>query len=1061
MTINTVLLLSGRPGGNGEDARMVEKYLSDFTIMRAADAVELVQCLRENRCGCVLIGQLAARESIRDMIKVVRESGSQLPIIVIAESSDETNIVEALRLGATDWVSESHFGRLNAAVATALAQGAVAAHAHAIRPQNSAVDMPMDVGFTSAFNDSATRAEPESARQRNYANSVAAERLANIGSWDWNIIDNSVHWSDQLYLIFGYEPGAVNATLERWYQCIHPDDVAIVEAALEQGIRDPTQNFACQYRIRRPDGALRIINSSAQIYRDDAGRACRMRGALQDITDKSKLEAELKRVKSIHARAEAIGKVGVWDWDLASKPQQIYWSETLYELYGLSPKGHKPSVESWLATIHVADRDRIAAKFDNFLKDHAPIDVEYLITLPDGATRVAHARGDFTFDAQGHAIRMTGVVCDVTDLRHAEAVLKSQKAPLDLAGDAIFIYDPVDFKFFYVNRQAEIGTGYSRDELYQMTPLDLTPDLERHVLRAEVKRMMECPDAPTIAASVYRRKDGGLVPLELQVRYVEPAGDSPRLIAIARDISQRLKMERERDAAESRWKFALEGAGAGVWDRNFETDEVYYSPNWKSMLGYGVDEVEPHIDAWRRLIGSSELAQVDADFQRYLAGESEQYYAECRVRCKDGSSKWMAIQGIVVERHSNGKPIRMIGTQTDITERKHIEAALIFAKEEAEQANLVKSQFLSRVSHELRTPLHSIIGFNQLLQIEGDLGDKETAFVKEIRTASDHLLALIDDVLDLSRIESQEVEWHIKDVDLVEIIQECVALSSPNRQVNKVSIELDFDDKERVWAKADRVRLKQILLNLLSNALKYNKPDGRVTICLDQPAYDTVRVVVEDTGIGIARENIDRVFAPFSRVVGEHGVVDGIGIGLAIARSLVDGMGGTLSVESEPGIGSRFSVELPAGEGVFSRRSVATVDSGDDSATSQLSDVQALLYIDDNQANLSLVSGIVRMLRPHWDLTTTLDPHDGISIALKGNYDVILIDMQFEGTDGYEVLNKIREGDNTATTPIVAISANAMQIDIDRALISGFMRYITKPFEINEFLQVLDDIFAK
>ncbi|MCK9637991.1 MAG: ATP-binding protein [Methylobacter tundripaludum] len=383
------------------------------------------------------------------------------------------------------------------------------------------------------------------------------------------------------------------------------------------------------------------------------------------------------------------------------------------------------------------------------------------------------------------------------------------------------------------------------------------------------------------------------------------------------------------------------------------------------------------------------------------------------------------------------------------------EQALIKALDEAESANNAKSEFLSRMSHELRTPLNAIMGFSQLLEINqgNPLTPEQTDYVQEILYAGQHLLELINEVLDLARIESGRIELSLEPVEMSQLVDECVALLQPLVAEHHIKLSLDIDSTAAV--QADRFRLRQVLLNLLSNAIKYNHHAGSVHIVC-QPAHEGMaRIMVKDSGRGIPATALPRLFRAFERIESAYSGIEGTGIGLALSKRLVEAMQGVIGVESVVGEGSVFWVELPAAEVVSD--CPASVASGADAVQNSYTSVRTLLYVEDNPANLRLVREIIatrtglKMLDAH---TVEL----GLEIAGIQHPDLILLDINLPGMDGFEALRRLQNDPATSDIPVVAVSANAMERDIEKGMAAGFADYLTKPIQIPRFLELVDKL---
>jgi signal transduction histidine kinase/CheY-like chemotaxis protein len=377
------------------------------------------------------------------------------------------------------------------------------------------------------------------------------------------------------------------------------------------------------------------------------------------------------------------------------------------------------------------------------------------------------------------------------------------------------------------------------------------------------------------------------------------------------------------------------------------------------------------------------------------------------------------------------------------------------AKEAADRANTAKSEYLSRMSHELRTPLNAILGFAQLLELE-DLGEEQRENLHYILTAARHLLALINEVLDIAAIEAGRLPLSLEPVAVADVVAETVSLIRPladQHQVLLVNPPLSCASH----VQGDRQRLKQILLNLLSNAVKYNRQGGRVELECGPGDDGRLRIQVLDTGPGIAAEAMGQLFVPFERLGNEQSGVEGAGLGLPLSRRLAEAMGGTLDVASELGQGSRFWVELPVAEGQIQRAERQQELPPPVPAPSEPEVAMTVLYIEDNLSNLQLVERVLSR-RPGVRLISAMRPQLGLDLAAEHDPDLILLDLHLPDMPGQEVFRRLRAEPRAATVPVVVLSADARPTLINQLLGEGVRAFLTKPLDVKELLELLDSI---
>jgi PAS domain S-box-containing protein len=435
--------------------------------------------------------------------------------------------------------------------------------------------------------------------------------------------------------------------------------------------------------------------------------------------------------------------------------------------------------------------------------------------------------------------------------------------------------------------------------------------------------------------------------------------------------------------------------------------------------------------------------------------EGERVSLETRHLDRDGRTFSVSLTAAPM-RSTEGEVLGMSVVARDVTERKQAEQALRAAKEEADQANTAKSEYLSRMSHELRTPLNAILGFAQLLELE-ELTDEQRENLHFILSAARHLLALINEVLDIAAIEAGRLPLSPEPVPVADVVAETVSLIRPLADQHQVLL-ISPPVSCQVHVLGDRQRLKQILFNLLSNAVKYNRPGGRVELaCGPVEGEERLRVQVQDTGPGIAPEAMDQLFVPFERLGSEQTGIEGAGLGLPLSRRLAEAMGGTVEVDTTPGQGSRFWVELPVAEGPVQRAERQHELDPASPPAPEPGEAMTVLYIEDNLSNLQLVERVLSR-RPEVRLISAMRPRLGLELAAEHHPDLILLDLHLPDMPGQEVFRRLQAEPRTAQVPVVVLSADARPSLIEDLLAQGVRAFLTKPLDVKELLELLDTV---
>lgn len=612
----------------------------------------------------------------------------------------------------------------------------------------------------------------------------------------------------------------------------------------------------------------------------------------------------------------------------------------------------------------------------------------------------------------------------------------------DFCATAILVVDPTTETIVAANPACESLLGYRQNQLIGMPISTIEVGLQ-DVFFWEDVRSAGAQEISQVE-SEYRHQNGHFVYVNKTVRLVKQDAQTLCVIS-AHDISASKRLEDESARTSALLAATLESTIDGILVTNLDGHIINYNHRMTTMWPW---RHEGEQTFHHQLADFKDLLEDRASFERWVTALFHDPYIDEQKTFTLRDGKVFEVSSCPLQYRD--APIGRLFCIHDISALKASEAALREARDQAQQANKAKSDFLAHMSHELRTPLNAILGFAQVIEADGQ-GDNQI-LGGYIHKAGQHLLDLINEVLDLASIEAGKLALRLESVDVSACIHDCVELTQVLAKEKGIALHLSPPTIPCfIWA--DARRLKQMLLNLISNAIKYNRADGSVSISTQRVPNGSWRIKVEDTGLGIAEADQQRLFTAFNRVGNSQTSVEGTGIGLAFTKKLAQMMQGTVGMSSELAVGSCFWIELPAAVAPDLSPNIVPIAQDESSRT--------VLYIEDDLLSQKLMQNILAKQRPNYHFFTAQTGQEGIALAMQIAPDLILLDQQLPDATGSMIFEQLQQHERTRHTPCIALSGNTLPEQINDALRLGFSAYLSKPLQISQALLTIDQIISQ
>ena len=916
--------------------------------------------------------------------------------------------------------------------------------------------------------------------------------------WDWDLRTDIVTHNSQWCQLTGLGESYLTHSLVVFTNLIHQDDQAIVWARLQTSLSGEGA-YSSEHRLCLPDGrTLWVLDRGDVVERDSHGQPLRMIGTCLDLTSLHE-KALVQRQEDYRREEERLklvlrgSKDAWWDWDYFRG--FFYYSPRWWAMMGYENKVFPSDNLLWKRFMHPDDIDTVAEAFKDNLgfpdsqclscsnledvcvtSDIGPesFELEFRLQHKEGHYVPILLRGFISRDAQGKVLRVSGTNTDLTERKSAEKALRDSEALFrditDNSPLAVYRYaDNAEKKTaLYINKTFIQLFGYNLEDvptLDDFWPLACPdPAYRQQIIEEWQTRVSQSVTTHT-----------AMVPMEMYVRCKDGSekyiswgymAQGEKHWGFGMDLTTYKRAQKLLQNSEEKLRAIFEVSPDGIGMSSMDGIIQFVSPQTIAMWGYSKEEFigMPIFN----VLKSSAYDKVSNTITELLKGNALGALEYEAVR-KDGSH-FMAEVNCSLIYDANKNPLSVLYIQRDVTNRSLAAKELAEAKQKAEQASQAKTVFVAHMSHEFRTPLNVILGFSQLLEGTSPLDAEQREYLHEITTGGNLLLILINQLLDIAKIESGNIIFSNQPENISTIIAECLAQAASLAKPNNIT--LSYSCTTPIVLSCDRVKLSQLLMNLIVNAIKYNVSGGRVDVHAEQTESNVLTIKVSDTGKGIEQERLADIFEPFYRLKSMENT-EGTGLGLSIVRQLVVLMGGTVGVTSTEGVGSQFSLKLPINNEIpllpaqlplatFMLTHDPHIEIHEQYPVLRVDDVEIqlqqyrVLCVDDNASNLKLLTNLLKA-HAHLQVTTLQAPSCTVEQALLLCPDVIILDINMPIMDGYQVLSALKANDTLKAIPVIALTASGMLEDHERGRLAGFSHYLTKPIIQQALLNSIND----
>lgn len=823
---------------------------------------------------------------------------------------------------------------------------------------------------------------------------------------------------------------------------------------------------------------------------DDNGLPVGLQGSTRDITERKKAEEALKKSQANLSKAQRIAHIG--SWELLPETQEVSWSDEMYRILGLDPQTEPYTYPEHTQIIHPDDWELVDRAIQAAINQGEGYHITVRLVRPDGSIRYADTRCEVELDDRGNVIRLLGTVQDITERKKAEEKIEFQAKLLSFIGQAVIATDAKG-NITYMNAAAEELYGWREEEALGKPILNVTPTPNSQQKAKEIMDALMQGKSWSGEFLVKHRNGTEFFAQVTDTPILDEDGNLIGVIGISQDISDQKAIEEELRKAAAEMRTLIHAIPDIVYFKNRDgrylivnrAFEEFFDVTSDEAFGKTDEDILPTNLAGTCLSSDEEAIKTGNTIhsEEYLETENGEnvIFETIKTPLSDDKGKVIGIVGIsrdITERIQAERKLKRahdeletrvrertedlsranLQLKKEIKERKLTQVALQKARDVAEAANRAKSEFLANMSHELRTPLNAILGYAQILRKDTNLTERQLDALKTIKHSGDHLLALINEVLDISKIEAGKMELELTEFNFSQFLHGIAKMIQANAEQKGLTFTYTIDDRLPRFVKTDEKKLGEVLLNLLGNAVKYTE-NGEVIFKVDRKetsdgaderGLSTYRFVIKDTGMGIPADRLDDIFSPFQQIkIQKYRQVDGTGLGLAICQKYIELLGGKIGVESRVEEGSTFHFELTLKE----VKGAMTSPESDKEIVGYSGKQRTILIADDKKENRVILADMLSPL--DFEIIEAENGKIGLDKAIAHQPDLILLDLMMPEMDGFQLATAIRKRDDLTDMVIIAISASAYKEIEKKSLAAGCDDFIAKPFDVEEILQLV------